>query len=36
MRPEGAEPEIEAFKIGIVSYQHPDHDTAVWPPKGNR
>jgi hypothetical protein len=36
MRPEGAEPEIEAFKIGSVSYQHPDHDTAVWPPKGNR
>jgi hypothetical protein len=36
MRPEGAEPEIEAFKIGIVSYQHPDHDTAVWPPKENR
>ncbi len=36
MRAEGAEPKQEAFKQSIVSYQHPDHDTAVWPPKGAR
>jgi hypothetical protein len=34
MRPDGAEPKQEAFKASIVSYQHPDHDTATWPPKG--
>jgi hypothetical protein len=33
MRPDGAEPMQEAFKASIVSYQHPDHDTAAWPPK---
>jgi hypothetical protein len=27
------EPEAEAFKASIVSYQHPDHDTAEWPPR---
>jgi len=36
MRAEGTEPKQEAFKQSIVSYQHPDHDTAVWPPKGSR
>ena len=30
MRPDGAEPKQEAFKASIVSYQHPDHDTADW------
>ncbi|MHB0952373.1 MAG: GFA family protein [Allorhizobium sp.] len=24
-------PEMEAFFASITSYQHPDHDTAVWP-----
>ncbi|NWG24914.1 MAG: GFA family protein [Pseudorhodoplanes sp.] len=28
-----SEPEAEAFKAAIVSYQHPDHDTAEWPPR---
>jgi hypothetical protein len=36
MRPDGAEPQQEAFKVSIVSYQHPDHDTAAWPPKDAR
>lgn len=35
-RPEGAEPEAEAFKASIVSFQHPDYDTAEWPRKGAR
>ena len=26
-------PEQEAFKGRVVSCQHPDHDTAEWPPK---
>jgi hypothetical protein len=25
------DPPEEAFKRTVVSYQHPDHDTAVWP-----
>ncbi len=29
-----AEPGPEAFKAAIVSHQHPDHDTAAWPPAG--
>jgi hypothetical protein len=32
-RPVGAEPEMEEVKARVVSYQHPDHDTAEWPPK---
>ncbi|HZY73580.1 MAG TPA: GFA family protein [Edaphobacter sp.] len=32
MRRTGDSPEADAFKVGIVSYQHPDHDTSVWPP----
>jgi hypothetical protein len=31
-RAPGESPEAEAFLGGIVSYQHPDHDTAQWPP----
>lgn len=27
------EPRAAAHLAGIVSYQHPDHDTAEWPPK---
>lgn len=26
--------EAAAFILDIVSYQHPDHDTQVWPPRG--
>ena len=26
-----AEPGPEAFKATVVSHQHPDHDTTVWP-----
>jgi hypothetical protein len=29
----GEEPEAAAFHASIVSYQHPDHDTAEWPPQ---
>jgi len=36
MRPDGAEPHAEMFKASIVSYQHPDHDTAQWPPEAAR
>ncbi|HZP21778.1 MAG TPA: GFA family protein [Bauldia sp.] len=32
----GDEPEAENFLRGVVSHQHPDHDTAVWPPEGAR
>jgi hypothetical protein len=32
-RPEGAEPTMEAFKARVINYQHPDHDTADWPPR---
>jgi len=32
-RPDGAEPKMEAFKARVVNYQHPDHDTAAWPPR---
>ena len=27
------EPKAAAYLAGIVSYQHPDHDTQVWPPQ---
>jgi hypothetical protein len=32
----GEEPGAENFLRGVVSYQHPDHDTAVWPPEEGR
>lgn len=32
----GEDPAQEAFNRSVVSYQHPDHDTAVWPPEGAR
>ncbi len=31
-RKAGEVPQAEAFLAGIVSHQHPDHDTSVWPP----
>jgi hypothetical protein len=33
VRPDGAEPKADAFKAAVVSHQHPDHDTAAWPPQ---
>ena len=36
MRPDGAEPQQEAFKASVVSFQHPDHDTASWPAGDHR
>lgn len=33
VRPYGAVPEVDAFNAAVVSHQHPDHDTAEWPPK---
>lgn len=35
-RAAGAEPAQEAFNASVVSFQHPDHDTAEWPPRGGR
>ena len=32
----GDEPEAENFMRGVVSYQHPDRDTAAWPPESKR
>jgi hypothetical protein len=34
-RPDGAESAMEDFKARVVNYQHPDRDTAAWPPQGN-
>jgi hypothetical protein len=31
-RKPGESPKADEFKIGIVSHQHPDHDTEHWPP----
>lgn len=28
----GEDPRDDAFQAGLVSHQHPDHDTAEWPP----
>jgi hypothetical protein len=33
VRADGAEPKAEAVKARVVNYQHPDHDTAEWPPR---
>jgi hypothetical protein len=33
VRAAGEEPEMEAFKASLTSFQHPDHETAEWPPK---
>lgn len=30
------EAEVAGFFAGIVSYQHPDHDTSEWPPVEGR
>jgi hypothetical protein len=34
MRMPGESPAQDAFNASVISYQHPDHDTAVWPPEG--
>ena len=34
MRKPGENPQQDAFNASVVSYQHPDHDTAAWPPTG--
>jgi hypothetical protein len=34
MRAVGENQEQDAFNASVVSYQHPDHDTAAWPPEG--
>ncbi|MEQ1771392.1 MAG: GFA family protein [Devosia sp.] len=31
VREAGDSPKADEFLVGIVSYQHPDHDTAEWP-----
>ena len=36
MRSDGAEPQAEALKAAVISYQHPDHDTAAWPPRDHK
>jgi hypothetical protein len=36
VRANGAEPKAEAFKAAVVNHQHPDHDTAEWPPRRSR
>ncbi|MFN7027476.1 MAG: GFA family protein [Pseudorhizobium sp.] len=32
-KPSVSTPDMEAFFASVVSYQHPDHDTATWPPE---
>jgi len=34
-RDDTGDPEMEAFATGIISYQHPDHDTETWPPQAS-
>lgn len=31
-RPPAEQAKVDAFLASIVSFQHPDHDTEVWPP----
>ena len=33
VRQPGEQPKADEFKLGIVSHQHPDHDTERWPPQ---
>jgi hypothetical protein len=32
-KPSVSTSDMEAFFASVVSYQHPDHDTATWPPE---
>jgi hypothetical protein len=34
IRDQASDPEYANFLATVRSYQHPDHDTAVWPPAG--
>ena len=34
-RKQGESPAADAFMASIVGHQHPDHDTAQWPPEDN-
>jgi hypothetical protein len=36
VRRPGDRPEIDAFNASVKNLQHPDHDTAEWPPKTAR
>lgn len=33
-RPADQEPAPGAYSAGVTCFQHPDHDTAGWPPQG--
>ncbi|MDO8359630.1 MAG: GFA family protein [Devosia sp.] len=33
VRQPGEVPKADAFLVDIVSHQHPDHDTEIWPPE---
>jgi hypothetical protein len=35
VRQPGDNPKADEFLVGIVSHQHPDHDTEQWPPSGS-
>lgn len=34
VREQASDPEYADFLASVRSYQHPDHDTDVWPPEG--
>ena len=34
VRQPGDNPKADEFLVGIVSYQHPDHETSEWPQRG--
>jgi hypothetical protein len=34
VRQPGDSPKADEFLVGILSHQHPDHDTDHWPPGG--
>jgi len=36
MRPRDEKLPLAETMTGFVSYQHPDHDTASWPPEGRK
>jgi hypothetical protein len=33
VRRDGDEPKVDAFKASLANHQHPDRDTAAWPPR---
>ena len=36
VRSDNADPEYANYLASVVSYQHPDHDTESWTPKGSK